>query len=55
VAAVKEVYKQLDLPGKFATYENESYARLTGLISEQTLLPKAVFTSLLDKIYKRKK
>jgi len=55
VAAVKEVYKQIDLPGKFASYETESYERLTGLIAEQTLLPKAVFTSLLDKIYKRKK
>lgn len=28
---------------------------LQGTISEQTLLPKAVFTSLLAKIYKRKK
>eukprot|EP00877_Chromochloris_zofingiensis_P000555 jgi/Chrzof1/104/Cz01g03190.t1 len=55
VAKVKEVYKQLDLEGKFHDYEASSYESLSATIEEQTLLPKAVFTSLLAKIYKRKK
>lgn len=55
VAKVKEVYRQLDLAGKFEAYEAESHAQLTRTIEEQSLLPKQVFTSLLKKIYKRQK
>ena len=40
---------------RFEDYEAESYARLSKLISEQTLLPQGVFTNLLAKIYKRQK
>jgi farnesyl diphosphate synthase len=55
VAAVKEVYRALDLPRQFSEYEASSYERLSRVIEEQALLPKAVFTSLLKKIYKRQK
>lgn len=55
VAAVKAVYSQLGLPAKFEAYEAQSHAQLSATIEEQSLLPKAVFTSLLAKIYKRQK
>ena len=55
VAAVKALYAQLGLEAAFREYESDSYARLKGLIHEQTLLPPKVFTHLLDKIYKRQK
>ncbi|KAF9582442.1 Farnesyl pyrophosphate synthetase [Lunasporangiospora selenospora] len=57
VAAVKEVYKQLDIEGRFKSYEEESYNRLTGLISkvDHPLLNQDVFTSFMKRIYKRTK
>lgn len=55
VARVKAVYADLGLKARFEQYEAESHARLSGLIEEQTLLPKGVFTNLLAKIYKRQK
>lgn len=55
VAAIKQLYKEMELEAKFKAYEEESYARLTKAIDEQKALPKAVFTSLLKKIYKRQK
>eukprot|EP00775_Hariotina_reticulata_P012243 gene12243-12380_t len=55
VAKVKEVYQELQLAAKFESYEAESYAKLSNIIAEQTLLPQQVFTSLLKKIYKRQK
>ncbi len=36
-------------------YEAESHAQLVAMVEEQALLPKEVFTSLLNKIYKRQK
>lgn len=39
----------------FKQYEQESYERLSALISRQKVLPKEVFTALLEKIYKRQK
>ena len=55
VARVKAVYEELGMRKRFEDYEAESYARLSKLIEEQTLLPQGVFTNLLAKIYKRKK
>jgi hypothetical protein len=55
VAAVKKVYEELGLKAKFEAYEAESHARLTKRVAEQKLLPEAVFTNLLAKIYKRQK
>nr|QHF16634.1 geranylgeranyl pyrophosphate synthase GGPPS3-4 [Haematococcus lacustris] len=53
VAHIKELYEKLDLEAKFKAYEAQSYATLSQRIAEQTALPRLVFTSLLDKIYKR--
>lgn len=55
VAAIKALYGELGMEQRFRDYEAASYAKLEATIAEQTLLPKAVFTSLLAKIYKRKK
>lgn len=55
VAAVKEVYNQLGLEQKFFDYEQQSHDRLMTEIQQQSALPAAVFTLLLNKIYKRKK
>lgn len=55
VAAVKEVYRELQLERKFLDYEQKSHDRLTAEIEQQTSLPPGVFTLLLNKIYKRKK
>ncbi|KAG0338134.1 Farnesyl pyrophosphate synthetase [Podila horticola] len=57
VVAVKEVYNQLDVEGLFKAYEEESYVRLTGLISkvDHPLLSQDVFTSFMKRIYKRTK
>lgn len=40
---------------KHQAYEEESYQRLCNKIEEQSILPKAVFTALLNKIFKRSK
>ncbi|EFJ41223.1 hypothetical protein VOLCADRAFT_98778 [Volvox carteri f. nagariensis] len=55
VAAIKALYGELGMEQRFRDYEAASYAKLDAIISEQTLLPKEVFSSLLAKIYKRKK
>ncbi|KAG0010426.1 Farnesyl pyrophosphate synthetase, partial [Podila clonocystis] len=57
VDAVKKVYSQLDVDGLFKAYEEESYVRLTGLISkvDHPLLSQDVFTSFMKRIYKRTK
>ncbi|GMH37509.1 hypothetical protein BSKO_05382 [Bryopsis sp. KO-2023] len=55
IETVKSVYRELKLDELFHKYEAESYEKLLKEIENQTLLPKAVFTSLLKKIYKRKK
>ncbi len=60
-AKVKEVFgsKEVDIPGRFAKYEQESYEKITGLIAEldetTTGLKKSVFESFLNKVYKRSK
>ena len=40
---------------RFLDYEAASYKKLSAQIEGQKLLPKPVFTSLLEKIYKRQK
>lgn len=55
VAAVKAVYRELDLEKVFKDYEQRSYDTLLETIKGQSLLPEGVFLSLLQKIYKRKK
>uniref|UniRef100_A0A061RPF1 Farnesyl diphosphate synthase n=1 Tax=Tetraselmis sp. GSL018 TaxID=582737 RepID=A0A061RPF1_9CHLO len=55
VAKVKQIYRELGLEKDFQDYEAESYKKLCAKIEQQTVLPKSVFTSLLNKIYKRTK
>ncbi|KAK9808336.1 hypothetical protein WJX73_003383 [Symbiochloris irregularis] len=55
IAAVKAVYQELQLEDVFLKYEQESYDELLGIISQQQLLPSAIFTTFLKKIYKRTK
>ena len=57
VARIKELYRTLGLPERFAAYEEASYARLTAQIAAVTdpRLPPAVFTKFIQKIYKRTK
>ncbi|XP_072917305.1 farnesyl pyrophosphate synthase [Hemitrygon akajei] len=56
VAKVKALYKELRLSEAFHQYENDSYQRLKGLVSEHCgLLPQDVFLTFANRIYKRKK
>ncbi|CAK0736430.1 hypothetical protein CVIRNUC_000745 [Coccomyxa viridis] len=55
IAAIKDVFRELDLESTFKQYEQQSYEQLSALISQQKLLPEEVFTALLQKIYKRQK
>jgi len=55
VAKVKQLYRDLDLEKMFRAYEAESHESLCKKIDSQSALPKEVFTSFLDKIYKRSK
>ena len=55
IDAVKQTYRELDVEAMFKQYEQESYERLSKLISQQKVLPEEVFTALLKKIYKRQK
>jgi hypothetical protein len=43
------------LPAACSQYEQESYEQLVKAIEGQDVLPQAVFTMLLKKIYKRQK
>lgn len=55
ITAIKGVFREIDVESMFKQYEQESYERLSALISRQKVLPKEVFTALLEKIYKRQK
>ena len=55
VAAIKAIFNEVGVEEKFKAYETESHKQLCKRIEEQTALPKGVFTSLLQKIYKRSK
>lgn len=58
---VKEVFAspEVDVAGRFAKYEQESYDKIMTMINQvdeaKTGLKKQVFTSFLDKVYKRSK
>ncbi|KAI0083256.1 farnesyl-diphosphate synthase [Irpex rosettiformis] len=62
---VKEVFYAVDVPGKYYKYEEDAYKRINGLIESipveglgaegQVKLQREVFTSFLNKIYKRQK
>eukprot|EP01023_Acetabularia_acetabulum_P035297 TRINITY_DN3328_c0_g1_i1.p1 TRINITY_DN3328_c0_g1~~TRINITY_DN3328_c0_g1_i1.p1 ORF type:complete len:295 (-),score=22.30 TRINITY_DN3328_c0_g1_i1:219-1103(-) len=55
VNIIKQVYNELQLEKVYHEYEESSYQELCAEIEAQSLLPKLVFTSLLQKIYKRQK
>ena len=58
IAAVKAVYKELNLEKRFEDFEATSHAELLALIDtvvQTTPIPRTVFTTLLAKIYKRAK
>ncbi|GAX81541.1 hypothetical protein CEUSTIGMA_g8969.t1 [Chlamydomonas eustigma] len=55
VAAIKKLFVELKMEERFKEYEEESYKRLTAAIEEQKLVPQAVFTIFLSKIYQRQK
>jgi len=58
-AKVKEVFLAIDIPGKYATYEQQSYEKINGLIDAIDETPgglkRDVFRAFLSKIYKRTK
>ena len=61
----KEVFYEVDVPGRYLKYEEEAYRRIGGLIESipveglggegEVKLRREVFKSFLDKIYKRQK
>lgn len=56
VAKVKELYKDLNLSDLYLKYEEESYQEILTMIDQYDGdLPKEVFVSFVNKIYKRKK
>lgn len=63
-AKVKAVYEEIGLPARYRAYEEEAYQRITTLINDipepepgtdNGFLRREVFTSFLNKIYKRTK
>jgi len=54
-AAVKKIYKNLELYSKFQAYEEERFFELSQMISEVRGMPPTIFSQLLKRIYKRKK
>ena len=55
VQRVKTLYRELKLEQLFKDYEAKSHAELLDAIHKQEVLPPAVFSMLLNKIYKRTK
>lgn len=55
-AAVKALYRDLQLEQIFFQYEDESYAQIESLLDENSgMLPKDVFFPILKKIHRREK
>ncbi|EJU05113.1 hypothetical protein DACRYDRAFT_20653 [Dacryopinax primogenitus] len=58
-AKVKEIFLAVDIPGKYAAYEQQSYEKINGLIDGIAETPgglkRDVFRAFLSKIYKRTK
>nr|XP_060614130.1 farnesyl pyrophosphate synthase [Anolis sagrei ordinatus] len=56
VERVKQLYEELDLKTVYQNYEESSYQRLLGLISQHAIrLPGQIFLGLAQLIYKRQK
>ena len=56
VARVKELYLVLNLPKVYAEFEDSSYKEIMELIdTESGDLPKEIFITFANKIYKRNK
>jgi farnesyl diphosphate synthase len=55
VEKVKKLYKELDLPQVYQTYEENFYASITAKLASVDAMPKEVFELFLHKIYKRSK
>lgn len=56
VGQIKELYRALDLPGIYATYESDLYKSLNKEIDEMRNddhLPSETFLQILNKIYHR--
>jgi len=57
-AKVKEIFVELDINGLYKKYEDDSYVRISALIAgidESVGVKKEVFTTFMNKIYKRSK
>lgn len=52
---IKELYVDLGIEDVYKKYEEESYAKLKGIIEGQDKLPHELFGAMLAKIYKRQK
>ena len=57
INSIKAIYQELELENVFKTFENESYTKITAMISkfDGAQVPHEVFTSMLAKVYKRTK
>lgn len=55
VDVVKQIYRDIDLPQKFAQFEQDSYVTLRKMIDEVDNMPTGAFEFLLGKIHKRDK
>ena len=53
--AVRTVFDELDIVGKFRAYEDAANARVLEMIAQVHGMPTTIFTMLLAKIYKRNK
>ncbi|KAJ1564994.1 Farnesyl pyrophosphate synthetase [Cladochytrium tenue] len=57
VARVKVVYAELGLEAAYRAYEEDSYRRIMGLVDaiDDAVLPRDMFVTFTNRIYKRKK
>ncbi|CAM9425222.1 unnamed protein product [Pylaiella littoralis] len=55
IERVKGLYRELDLEGVYARYEEETHKQIKELIAKVDNIPHAVFHQFIDKIYKRSK
>ncbi len=57
VAVVKQIYRDLEIEKLYKEYEEQSYTKLNNLISQldESLVKRQVFTTFMNKIYKRTK
>ena len=55
VAAIKALYREMDLERVYEEYEAKVYKSLNEKIAKVQNVPRMVFVSFLDRIFKRKK